>query len=123
MGKRVRSVLFVTTSFPRFCGDFAGSFVFRFAKYLVSDGVQVTVLAPGIAGYPTIDDMEGVQIYRFPYFYPPRLQRLAYTGGGMLANIRHGWLAKVQIPLFFFATVWAVMRYQDSFDLIHCHWL
>ena len=46
MSKRVRSVLFVTTSFPRFCGDFAGSFVFRFAKYLVSDGVQVTVLAP-----------------------------------------------------------------------------
>ena len=33
MSKRVRSVLFVTTSFPRFCGDFAGSFVFRFAKY------------------------------------------------------------------------------------------
>jgi len=123
VGKRVRSVLFVTTSFPRFYGDFAGSFVFRFAKYLVSDGVQVTVLAPGVAGYPTIDVMEGIQIYRFPYFYPPKLQRLAYAGGGILANIRRGWLAKVQVPLLFFATVWAIVRYQERFDLIHCHWL
>ena len=123
MGKRVRSVLFVTTSFPRFDGDFAGSFVFRFAKYLARDGVQITVLAPGAAGYPTTDDFEGVQIYRFPYFYPPRLQCLAYERGGMLANIRHAWLAKVQVPLFFLATVRAILRYQDRFDLIHCHWL
>jgi len=121
--KRVRSVLFVTTSFPRFCGDFAGSFVFRFAKYLVSDGVQVTVLAPGVAGYPIIDVMEGIRIYRVPYFYPPKLQRLAYAGGGMLANIRRGWLAKVQVPLLFFTTVWAIVRYQERVDLIHCHWL
>jgi glycosyltransferase involved in cell wall biosynthesis len=123
MSKRVRSVLFVTTSFPRFGGDFAGSFVFRFAKYLVSDGVQVTVLAPGAAGCRTTDAIEGVQIYRFPYFYPPGLQRLAYTGGGMLANIRRGWLAKVQVPLLFFAMVWAIKRYQARFDIIHCHWL
>ena len=123
MSKRVRSVLFVTTSFPRFDGDFAGSFVFRFAKYLVSDGVQVTVLAPGAAGYPTTDAIEGVQIYRLPYFYPAGLQRLAYTGGGMLANLRRGWLAKVQVPLLFFAMVWAIKRYQARFDIIHCHWL
>src|SRR6266436_4518961 len=108
MSKRVRSVLFVTTSFPRFCGDFAGSFVFRFAKYLVRDGMQVTVLTPGAAGYPTADDMEGIQIYRFPYFYPARLQCLAYDGGGMLANLRRTWLAKAQVPLFFNAMVWAI---------------
>jgi glycosyltransferase involved in cell wall biosynthesis len=122
MSKRVRSVLFVTTSFPRFGGDFAGSFVFRFAKYLVSDGVHVTVLAPGASGYPTTDALEGVQIYRFPYFYPPELQRLAYAGG-MLANLRCTWLARLQVPLLFFAMVWAIVRYQERFDLIHCHWL
>ena len=122
MSKRVCSVLFVTTSFPRFGGDFAGSFVFRFAKYLASDGMQVTVLAPGAAGYPTIDAMEGIQIYRFPYFYPAKLQRLAYAEG-MLANFRRIWLAKVQVPLLFFAMVWAIVRYQERFDLIHCHWL
>jgi len=122
MSTRVRSVLFVTTSFPRFCGDFAGSFVFRFAKYLVSDGVQVTVLAPGASGYPTTDALEGVQIYRFPYFYPAKLQRLAYAEG-ILANFRRLWLAKAQVPFLFFTMVWAIVRYQERFDLIHCHWL
>ena len=123
MNKRAQSVLFVTTSFPRFHGDFAGSFVFRFAKYLASDGMQVTVFAPGAAGYPTADAMEGIQIYRLPYFYPARLQRLAYEGGGILANLRRTWLAKVQVPLLFFAMVWAIKRYQVRFDIIHCHWL
>ena len=122
MSTRVQSVLFVTTSFPRFRGDFAGSFVFRFAKYLASDGMQVTVLAPGATGYPSTDAMEGVQIYRFPYFYPAKMQRLAYAGG-MLANLRRTWLAKGQAPLLFFAMVWAIMHYQKRFDLIHCHWL
>ncbi len=117
------TVTFVTTSFPRFDGDFAGSFVFRFAKYLASDGMQVTVLAPGAAGYPTADAMEGIQIYRVPYFYPARLQRLAYEGGGILANLRRTWLAKVQAPLLFFAMVWAIKRYQARFDIVHCHWL
>jgi len=82
----------------------------------------VTVLAPGVSGYPTSDALEGVQIYRFPYFYPPKLQRLAYAGG-MLANLRRTWLAKVQVPLLFLAMVWAIKRYQECFDLIHCHWL
>jgi len=123
MAKEAQSVLFVSTSFPRFSGDFAGSFIFRMAKYLVRDGLQVTALAPGAVGYQSIDTLDGVQIYRYPYFYPQHLQSLAYEGGGILANIRNSWLNKLQIPLFFLATVWAIKRYQDHFDLIHCHWL
>lgn len=123
MDKRVLSVLFVTTSFPRFSGDFAGSFIFRFAKYLARESVQVTVLAPGAAGFATKGNLEGVDVHRFTYFHPKRHQRLAYDGGGMLANIRRSWLARIQIPLFFLATIRVVLRYQDRFDLIHCHWL
>jgi glycosyltransferase involved in cell wall biosynthesis len=41
----------------------------------------------------------------------------------MLANIHRGWLAKVQVPLFFCTMVWAIGRYQERCDLIHCHWL
>lgn len=123
MDRRVQSVLFVTTSFPRFPGDFAGSFVFHLAKYLAKDGLQITVLAPGAPGYPMIDTLENIQIYRFPYFYPLRLQRVAYDGGGISANIRNSWLAKIQLPFLFLAIVWAIRRYQVHFDLIHCHWL
>jgi glycosyltransferase involved in cell wall biosynthesis len=123
MDKRVLSVLFVTTSFPRFSGDFAGSFVLRFAKYLVRERVRVTVLAPGAAGFPTEGILEGIKVHRFPYFYPKRHQRLAYDGGGMLANIRRSGLARLQIPFFFLATIRIILGYQDRFDLIHCHWL
>ena len=28
-----------------------------------------------------------------------------------------------QVPLLFFTIVWAIVRYQERFDLIHCHWL
>lgn len=119
----MKSVLFVTTSFPRFKGDFAGSFVFRFAKYLAQAGTRVTVLAPGAAGYPATDVIEGVRIYRFAYFYPRRLQCLAYKSGGILANIRHSWLARLQIPLLFWSTFLAILRHQSRVDLIHCHWL
>ncbi len=116
-------MLFVTTSFPRFSGDFAGSFVFRFAKYLASAGIQVTVLAPGAVGFPTKSNLERIEVHRFPYFYPERYQCLAYEGGGILANIRHSWLARIQVPLFSLAMIRVILRYQDRFDLIHCHWL
>lgn len=123
MDRKVKSVLFVTTSFPRFTGDFAGSFVFRFAKYLTQAGTPVTVLAPGAPGAPTVDVIEDVRIYRFAYFYPRKLQCLAYTSGGILANIRHSWLARLQIPLLFWSTFLAILRHQNRFDVIHCHWL
>lgn len=123
MNRRAKSVLFVTTSFPRFPGDFAGSFVFRFAKYLTRDGLRVTVLAPGTPNYPSVDAFEGVQVHRFSYFYPNTIQCLAYNGGGILANIRTSWMGKIQAPFLFLGMVWGILRYQDCFDLIHCHWL
>ncbi|HRV93995.1 MAG TPA: glycosyltransferase, partial [Anaerolineae bacterium] len=49
--------------------------------------------------------------------------RLAYDGGGILANIRNSWLAKLQVPVFFLALIGAIVRYQDHCEIIHCHWL
>ena len=118
-----RSVLFVTTSFPRFVGDFAGSFVHRFARYLVRDGMQVTVLAPGAPGYPAAETLDGIQVRRFAYFFPRRRQMLAYQGGGVLANVRRSWLGKAQLLPLFSAMVLAILRHQNRCDLIHCHWL
>ncbi len=123
MNRRVESVLFVSTSFPRFRNDLAGSFVFRFARYLARDGMQVTALAPGEPHYPAREEMDGVQIYRYPYFYPRCWQWLTRHGHSMLTNIRHSWVARLQVPFFMLATMWAIWSRQDHFDLIHCHWL
>lgn len=120
--KQIRSVLFVTTSFPRFPKDFAGSFVFRFAKYLAKDSISVMVLAPSDPSCPDLDNFENVLIVRYPYFFPRKLQRLAY-GKGILGNIQHSLMAKIQVPFFFFAIVRAILKYQNRSDIIHCHWL
>ncbi len=115
-------VLFVTTSFPRFEADHAGSFVFRLAKYLVEAGVDVRVVAPGDHGYPGNESLEGVRVIRKPYFRPRRLQRLAY-GHGIPANLRQHWLARLQVPFFFLAMLLGVARELKKVDVVHCHWL
>lgn len=124
MNQRACSAVSVTANFPRFSGEFAGSFIFRFAKYLVRERVQVIVVALGAVGFPAKDNSDRIEVYRFPYFYPKRYQRLAYNGGEILANIHRSRLASVQVPLLLLATTWAILRYQDRFDLmIHCYWL
>jgi glycosyltransferase involved in cell wall biosynthesis len=123
MGAKASSLLFVTTSFPRFKNDFAGSFIYRFAKYLVRDGLQVTVLAPAAPGYPLNETIDGIIVHRFTYFLPRSSQCLVYGTSGILSNIKTSWLAKLQIPFLLTATVYSIIRHQDHFDLIHCHWL
>jgi glycosyltransferase involved in cell wall biosynthesis len=119
---KAQRIFFVTTSFPRFDGDFAGSFVFRIAYYLAQSSVDVLVLAPGCPNYPTEDEIRGVKIVRFSYFYPTRFQRLAY-GSGILGNLRQSWLARIQVIPFLVATMWSILLRQSDYDIIHCHWL
>ena len=119
---RVQSVLFITTSFPRYPRDFAGSFVFRFAKYLAREGLRVTVAAPGAPNFPVRDMFEKVEIHRFTYFYPEAYQCLAYDEG-ILGNIRKSWVARLQVPFLLLACVRAVYHLHDNNDIIHCHWL
>jgi len=122
--KRVESVLFVTTSYPRFPNDFPGTFVHRFAKYLVKSGIHVTALAPAAPGYPKIDEIDQVQIRRFPYFFPPRWQRLAYgDGSGIMGNLKRSWLARIQLPFFMLSMALRILRERKRHDVIHCHWL
>lgn len=118
-----RSVLFVTTSYPRFEGDFAGTFVYRFAKCIVSKGLKVSVLAPGAPNTKKCDQVSGVNAYRFNYFWPTRFQSLCYEGGGILANLRTSLLAVVQLPFFIFRMPMALKSMVRNIDIVHCHWL
>lgn len=117
------SVLHVTTGFPRFKNDFPGSFVFRFARYWGDLGGRVGVIAPGAPGAPEREVMEGIEVYRATYFRPSSRQRLCYDGGGILANLRNSWLARLQVPFLFWALAREVRRRAWDYDLIHCHWL
>jgi glycosyltransferase involved in cell wall biosynthesis len=121
---RAQSVLFVTTSFPRFSGDYAGTCVFNLAKYLTRDGMVVSVVCPGAPGYPEYEEMHGIAVHRFQYFLPANKQCLAYGDGReIMGNLRSFWLARFQLPIFLGSMFLSVLRRQREFDLVHCHWL
>ena len=117
-------ILVLTTSFPRYKGDFAGNFVYELAKRLKEEGFAVIVLAPHHPDTRLQENMEGLKIYRFPYFYPYRLQKLAY-GNGFPDNLKRSNLAKIQVPLFFLFELFFAIKIvkRMNIDVIHSHWI
>ena len=95
-------VCMLTTSFPRFKGDSAGSFVYNLASALAQKGIKVYVIAPGEGGASHFEYWDNIKIYRFPYFFPRKYQQLGYRDG-LLNNLRNSRLAVAQSPLFVLA--------------------
>lgn len=118
------NVLMVTTSYPRYQGDFAGNFIHALAKELVSQGISVSVLAPHGTDTKGYEVWEGVEVHRFSYFWPMRLHRLCY-GETVVGNVRKSILAKIQVPLFLLAQTLALMRllWTNEIRVIHSHWI
>lgn len=73
-------VLVLATTFPRWENDTEPRFIFDLTKPL-AEKISLWVLAPHAPGAKIREDMEGVQVIRFPYFFPRRLQTLCYEGG------------------------------------------
>ncbi len=116
-------VLVVATTFPRWENDTEPRFVFDLSKQLAKK-VSLWVLAPHAPGAKMEEEIEGVKILRFPYFFPKRLQTLFYEGG-ILPKLKTKWLARLQLPFFFAAqclAIWRTVRKHDI-NFIHCHWV
>lgn len=117
-------ILTLTTTFPRWVNDTEPPFVFKLCEQLVIEGHEITVVTPHAPNSVFEEDINGVHVKRFPYFFPISMQTICYNGGA-LENIKKYWLAKVQLP-FFLLMQFASMIYfakKEKFDLIHCHWL
>lgn len=69
---------FTTSSYPRYKGDPAGSFIHELARHLVNGGHRVCVVAPHYPGAKRCEIIDEVSVYRFKYFMPATQQRLAY---------------------------------------------
>jgi glycosyltransferase involved in cell wall biosynthesis len=116
-------VLILTSSFPYSEGDHHSNYIFHQAQGQVEQGHEVHVVCPHIPGTPFFEIMRGVQVHRFPYFYPFRFQRLA-SDTGMYPALRHSFLAMVQLPLFLISELsqaWRITR-RYQIDLVHSHW-
>ena len=119
--KKDRSVLVLTTSFPTSFSSAAGLFVFEKCRYLIKNNIRVKVIAPGHAGEKRKEIINGISVKRFGYFFPAKLQRLAY-GAGIPANLKTSFLAKIQLPIFLLVFFISTLNEVRHYKIIHCHW-
>jgi glycosyltransferase involved in cell wall biosynthesis len=116
-------ILVITSSFPRFPGDSSGVFILNLCKELQKLGIEIEVLAPHDYRCSLHEFWEGIEISRFPYFYPYRFQRLCY-GAGILKNLKESVLALIQLPFFILAELSYALHIarKRNCDLVHAHW-
>ena len=118
----------LTHNYPRFPGDFSGSFVAALSNELARQGTRVSVLAPWDPAYSVQPTASGEQpapdLHLWTYAPRADWHRLGYMRT-MEADVRMRgetyWLA----PMFFAAGTAAVLRWcrQQRPDVIHAHWL
>ena len=117
-------ILVTTSTFPRWADDTEPArFVFDLSRQ-IAQYHQVIVLAPHAPGAAYHETLEGLDVWRFPYFWPHRLQALC-NGGGILPAIRSGLLPKCQVPFLFLNELYWLNHMVRRFriDLINSHWM
>jgi N-acetyl-alpha-D-glucosaminyl L-malate synthase BshA len=117
-------ILILTSSYPIQEGTHEGGFVADLVTRLPKRGVLPVVLAPHFPGGLFKEFRDGITIFRFPYFFPFRFERLAY-GSGLLFNIRRDFFAFAGIIPFCKAEfIWTRgILFREKADIIHTHWL
>lgn len=114
-----KRILMLTSSYPRWSGDFAGCFVAEFAQTL-SQYFEITVLVPSSRGDQPIPGK--VKVHRFNYFWPVRLQQLD-AGLDLQPLLQNSWWACIQVIPLMLMFCWQTLRLANQADLICAHWL
>jgi len=114
-------VLFLTTSFPRFEGDYAGIFVFNLAKFLNKNGIEIEVVVPNEGLLKKDETIEGIHVHRFSYFIK-KFQKITYGGGGIPENLKKNKLLYFLLPFFLISFFLNSIKQAKEADLIQCLW-
>jgi glycosyltransferase involved in cell wall biosynthesis len=113
-------VLFLTTSFPRYEGDYSGTFVLNLAKQLKKNGIEVEVVAPNEKLLKKCEVIEGIPVHRFNYFIR-KFQKLTYGGGGIPENLKRKKLLLI-LPFFLISFLLSSLKHSRRADLVQCLW-
>jgi len=116
-------VLVLTSTFPRWENDTEPAFIFELSRRLAAS-FDVTVLSPRTPGSKRQEDMAGMRVIRFPYFFG-RWEKLAMHGGGILNHLKTNPVYYLMVPFFLLGQLLAVSHLlrNERFDVIHAHWL
>ncbi len=107
-------ICFVPTMFPKYKGDYYGSFVFDDARMLVKKGFEIHVVTQHNSNIPYEEIMDGIHIHRFKWLEPKEFRALVHFNG-LIDNFR---LITYLISLFF-KLMWTTRKY--NIDIIHSH--
>ncbi len=119
----MRRISFLTSSFPRFPDDPTVGYLYQLTRALAQAlPGEVEVIVPADRRRHEFFGEDGVEIRPFRYFFPRRLQRLAY-GSGMPDNLRIGILPRLQILFLLFSFLIAGYKSAKKSDLIYAHWM
>jgi glycosyltransferase involved in cell wall biosynthesis len=115
-------ILVLTSTFPRWQGDHEPPFVYELSRRLAHTH-EVYILAPHAPDLAVCEEMAGMQIRRFRYFFNA-YEQLAYQGG-ILAKLKAHKSYYFLVPFFLIGQWWALLKLlrQQRFDIIHAHWI
>ena len=94
----LKRVLVLTSTFPRWENDPEPAFVFELSRRL-TEKFEVTVLSPRTPGSKEREDIAGLRVIRFPYFFN-RWEKLAMYGGGILNQLKTNPVYYLMVPFF-----------------------
>jgi glycosyltransferase involved in cell wall biosynthesis len=116
------TILCPTYWYPNSASDMRAIYVHDITRHLVQRGHRVCVVAPAAAGVPLVDELDGVQIRRFPLALP---DDLAY---GKVAQSKVGFadrLVRMQVMArYMWRQHQAILESNKEFsaDIVHGHW-
>lgn len=117
----------LTHNYPRFPGDFSGSFVQALCQEWMAQGQQVDVLAPFDVGYDrSLAETDGVgriALHLFRYIWPEAWHQVGY-GRSMQSDLKLRLSGYLLSPFFFAGGILAALRHcqRTRPDVIHAHW-
>lgn len=107
-------ICIIPTMFPKYKGDYYGSFVFDEAKMLVKKGFEVHVVTQHNSNIPYEEIMEGIHVHRFKWLEPNEFKALVHFKG-LIDNFR---LLTYVISIFFNLII---LSRKYNFDILHAH--
>ena len=116
------NILMLGTTFPRHENSGIGKFVFELARSLVAIGNNVNVLTTNFPGGKKNEIMKDVNVHRFNYVFPAKLQRLTWPGG-LPDQLKISWLARVQLPFFILIYIMQCSLWLRKSDVVICNWI
>ena len=114
-------ISFLTTSFPRYDGDFAGDFILKYARKLTRLGTRIEIAAPDTQNASPLSLPPEINLTCFKYFFPRSAQKVAY-GTGIPNRLKQNRWSLFQLPFLFMAFFISALRSTRKSELLHAFW-